>query len=281
MRAGADLPRGLRLRRAVRGAERRAHGRQGRGRHPRRRRASANRSASSPSAIRNILRIVDFLPVFYVVGVISHGGDARAINASAISPPERSSCATGSPASASATRAPPTVPVEAVATWDVSALDQVDLATIHQFLDRRLALPLPVRDYFASELAARVAPKVVGRAVRHASRVPARRRRRRQAGPGVMHSRADADARACTRASCASRAGGMVAIAAVWPVLPVHPPIACPLRARDRHPVPVLRDDARGRRRGARSPRHVARVQPRRDRRVAARGRSRSSGPRG
>jgi hypothetical protein len=54
------------------------------------------------------------------------------------------------------------VPVEAVATWDVSALDQQDLATIHQFLDRRLALTIPVRAYFASELAARVGPKVVG-----------------------------------------------------------------------------------------------------------------------
>ena len=58
--------------------------------------------------------------------------------------------------------APATVPVEAVATWDVAAIDQVDLAGIHQFLDRRLAMPMPVRAYFASELAARVAPKVVG-----------------------------------------------------------------------------------------------------------------------
>ena len=54
------------------------------------------------------------------------------------------------------------MPVDAVATWDVSALDQDDLATIHQFLDRRLALPMPVRAYFANELAARVAPKVAG-----------------------------------------------------------------------------------------------------------------------
>ncbi len=58
--------------------------------------------------------------------------------------------------------APATVPVEAVATWDVSALDQMDLTTIHQFLDRRLALPMPVRAHFALELAARVGPKVAG-----------------------------------------------------------------------------------------------------------------------
>jgi hypothetical protein len=58
--------------------------------------------------------------------------------------------------------APATVPVDAVATWDVSAIDAAEVATIHQFLDRRLALPLPVRAHFAGELAARVAPKVAG-----------------------------------------------------------------------------------------------------------------------
>ena len=45
---------------------------------------------------------------------------------------------------------------------DVSALDATDLATIHQFLDRRLAMPIPVRAYFANQLAARVGPKVPG-----------------------------------------------------------------------------------------------------------------------
>ena len=49
------------------------------------------------SAIRNILRIVDFLPVFYVVGVDRDGRDASATNASATSRRERSSCATASP----------------------------------------------------------------------------------------------------------------------------------------------------------------------------------------
>src|SRR5207248_2872691 len=66
------------------------------------------------------------------------------------------------PGLASALSSPATVPVEAVASWDVSAVDQVDLPTIHQFLDRRLSMPIPVRAYFASELASRVAPKVAG-----------------------------------------------------------------------------------------------------------------------
>lgn len=33
-------------------------------------------------------------------------------------------------------------------------------------------------------------------------------------------------------------AGGMVAIAAVWPILPVHPPFACPLRSVTGIPCP-------------------------------------------
>jgi uncharacterized RDD family membrane protein YckC len=113
------------------------------------------------SAIRNILRIVDFLPVLYVGGVICMVATPRDqrlgdLAAGTIVVRDRF------PGLASALSSPATVPVEAVASWDVSALDQVDLATIHQFLDRRLSMPLPVRAYFASELAARVAPKVAG-----------------------------------------------------------------------------------------------------------------------
>ena len=34
-------------------------------------------------------------------------------------------------------------------------------------------------------------------------------------------------------------AGAMVAVAATWPLLPVHPPIACPLRAATGIPCPL------------------------------------------
>ena len=113
------------------------------------------------SAIRNILRIADFLPLLYVGGVIaivSTRRDQRVgdLFAGTIVVRDRF------PGVAGSVSAPATVPVEAVATWDVSALDQQDLATVHQFLDRRLALPIPVRAYFASELASRVGPKVAG-----------------------------------------------------------------------------------------------------------------------
>lgn len=113
------------------------------------------------SAIRNIMRIVDFLPVFYAVGVtsmVSTQRDQRLGDLAAGTIVVRDRF----PGLATHTSAPATVPVEAVATWDVSAISAGDLSTIHQFLDRRLSLPLPVRAHFANELANRVGPKVAG-----------------------------------------------------------------------------------------------------------------------
>jgi uncharacterized RDD family membrane protein YckC len=113
------------------------------------------------SAIRSILRIADFLPLMYVAGVASMVATTRDqrlgdLAAGTIVVRDRF------PGMGTAPAAPATVPVEAVATWDVSTVDQVDLAGIQQFLARRLALPYPVRSYFASELANRVGPKVAG-----------------------------------------------------------------------------------------------------------------------
>jgi uncharacterized RDD family membrane protein YckC len=113
------------------------------------------------SAIRTILRVVDFLPIFYIAGVITMVATERDqrlgdLAAGTLVVRDRF------PGIATGAGAPPTVPVEAVATWDVSAIDPAELATIHQFLDRRLTLPLPVRNHFAAQLAARVGPKVVG-----------------------------------------------------------------------------------------------------------------------
>jgi uncharacterized RDD family membrane protein YckC len=113
------------------------------------------------SAIRNIMRIVDFLPILYGVGVISIVSTRRDqrlgdLAAGTIVVRDRF------PGVASSTPAPATVPVDAVATWDVSAISPDELTMIHQFLDRRLSLPLPVRAHFANELATRIAPKVAG-----------------------------------------------------------------------------------------------------------------------
>ena len=67
----ADLPDRVRVRHRLRDAEQRAHDRQAGRRHPGRRRGRASPSGFLASAVRNIARIVDFLPVFYLVGTIS------------------------------------------------------------------------------------------------------------------------------------------------------------------------------------------------------------------
>jgi uncharacterized RDD family membrane protein YckC len=113
------------------------------------------------SATRNIFRIIDFLPAFYAIGVtsmVSTKRDQRLgdLAASTIVIRDRF------PGLTSHMPAPATVPVDAVATWDVSAIGSGDLATIHQFLDRRLSLPLAVRAHFANEIANRIGPKVAG-----------------------------------------------------------------------------------------------------------------------
>ena len=113
------------------------------------------------SAIRNIMRIVDFLPAFYAVGVtsmVSTKRDQRLGDLAAGTIVVRDRF----PGLASHQAAPATVPVGAVATWDVSAITPGELATVHQFLDRRLSLPLPVRAHFANELANRIGPRVAG-----------------------------------------------------------------------------------------------------------------------
>jgi uncharacterized RDD family membrane protein YckC len=112
------------------------------------------------SATRNIMRIVDFLPVFYatgVVSIVSTRRDQRLGDLAAGTVVVRDKFP-GMPV-----YTPPiTVAPAAVATWDVSTVDNDDLTTIRQFLDRRLTLEWPVRTYFGTTLAGRYAPRIAG-----------------------------------------------------------------------------------------------------------------------
>lgn len=113
------------------------------------------------AAVRNFLRIVDFLPAFYVVGVTSILATSRNqrlgdLAAGTLVVRERRPAATP-PA--------PYFPVPAAAPyleWDVSAVSADDAATLRQFLERRLSLSPGARAHLATDLAARVRPKVVG-----------------------------------------------------------------------------------------------------------------------
>jgi uncharacterized RDD family membrane protein YckC len=113
-----------------------------------------------PSAIRNIIRIVDFLPVLYLVGSISivatrHDQRLGDLAAGTVVARDRFPGMTAPPA-------PITVTPDLVATWDVSAIRPEEVHAVRQFLDRRLSLRWPARSYFAVDLANRLGPRVVG-----------------------------------------------------------------------------------------------------------------------
>ena len=113
------------------------------------------------AAVRNFLRIVDFLPAFYVVGVISILATRRNqrlgdLAAGTLVVRERRPAMTPAPT----WFAPP--PAAPYLEWDVSAVSPEDVATLRQFLERRLTLSPGARAHLATDLAARVRPKVVG-----------------------------------------------------------------------------------------------------------------------
>jgi uncharacterized RDD family membrane protein YckC len=112
------------------------------------------------SSVRNIARIADFLPVFYLVGTISivatqHDQRLGDLAAGTVVVRDRFPGLSQLPA-------PITVTPAAVATWDVSAIRPDEVQAIRQFLDRRLSLRWPARSYFALDLVNRVGPRVVG-----------------------------------------------------------------------------------------------------------------------
>jgi uncharacterized RDD family membrane protein YckC len=112
------------------------------------------------SAVRNIARLIDFLPALYLIGAISivvTQHDQRVGDLAAGTIVARDRFPGLSHATASITVTP-----DAVATWDVSAIDAGDLRAVRQFLDRRLELSGPARAYFALDLANRLGPKVAG-----------------------------------------------------------------------------------------------------------------------
>jgi uncharacterized RDD family membrane protein YckC len=115
------------------------------------------------SCVRNLLRIVDFLPLFYVVGsiaIVCTREDQRLGDLAAGTHVARERF--GGRSADSEPVAPVTVPLEQVITWDVSAVDGAEVAVLRHFLDRRLALPWPIRGYFAGQLLDRISPKVPG-----------------------------------------------------------------------------------------------------------------------
>jgi uncharacterized RDD family membrane protein YckC len=114
------------------------------------------------SAIRNLLRLVDFLPVFYGVGITSilvtkrnqRLGDLAAGAVVARAPRRRTPAVVGVPE--------PTELPASLSTWDVSAVTVEELATVRSFLERRESLTWAARTELARTMAERLRPRVGG-----------------------------------------------------------------------------------------------------------------------
>lgn len=112
------------------------------------------------SAVRNLVRIVDFLPVFYGVGLVTvvvsaknqRLGDMAAGTVVVREKTELSKKRKG----------PVPSPAPAPSALDVSAVTTDELVTIRRFLDRRWDLQPEPRTRLAQDLADRIAPKVAG-----------------------------------------------------------------------------------------------------------------------
>jgi uncharacterized RDD family membrane protein YckC len=114
------------------------------------------------ASVRNFLRLADFLPAFYVVGVItilvtSRNQRLGDLAAGTFVLRERRLATT--PAG---TYLPSTSADASFLEWDVSGVSAEDLATVRRFLDRRGSLQPAARAHLATDLAARIRPKVVG-----------------------------------------------------------------------------------------------------------------------
>jgi uncharacterized RDD family membrane protein YckC len=113
------------------------------------------------SALRNVLRIVDSLPGFYLVGILAvlftsknqRLGDLAAGTIVVLERKHRPAVPAPRPAAAAEDDA---------GLWDTSAVTAEEVATVRRFLDRRASLTPDARDRLAMEMATRLGPKVVG-----------------------------------------------------------------------------------------------------------------------
>ena len=116
------------------------------------------------SAVRNVLRPVDFLPVAYflaMVLIVATRENQRLGDLAAGTIVVREhGAAREAPGWAAWSR--PTVSADAVVGWDVSRVTPAEVAAVRQFLDRRLTLPPDARAQLAWQLASRVSATVTG-----------------------------------------------------------------------------------------------------------------------
>jgi uncharacterized RDD family membrane protein YckC len=114
-----------------------------------------------PSCVRNVMRLVDILPAFYGIGMLSIFFTARNqrlgdLAAGTLVLRERPEGTVERPAAAEPAIA------HTRDGWDVSAVSDQDVGTVRQFLARRGDLEQRARAELAGELARRLRPLVAG-----------------------------------------------------------------------------------------------------------------------
>lgn len=111
------------------------------------------------SALRNLVRIVDALPGFYLVGILAvlftaNNQRLGDLAAGTVVVRDRKQV-TALPEARTATD-------DHTGLYDVSAISADEVATVRRFLDRRATLTPDARERLAMEMATRLGPKVVG-----------------------------------------------------------------------------------------------------------------------
>jgi uncharacterized RDD family membrane protein YckC len=115
------------------------------------------------SALRNILRLIDILPVLYMVGMLSifvTSRNQRIGDLAAGTHVVRDRHGDRRRGDAPTTFTP--LEPGTAADWDVSGVSSADIATVRAFLERRGTLEPRARSQIAGELAARLRPRVGG-----------------------------------------------------------------------------------------------------------------------
>jgi uncharacterized RDD family membrane protein YckC len=114
------------------------------------------------SAIRNVLRLVDVLPVFYAVGMTVIFGTKRNQRIGDLVAGTYVVRERFGDRGARQPRSAPDVDPGPAAAWDLGAVSAADTAAVRAFLDRRRDLAPDRRAAIAGELARRLRPHVAG-----------------------------------------------------------------------------------------------------------------------
>jgi uncharacterized RDD family membrane protein YckC len=114
------------------------------------------------SAIRNTLRVIDFLPSAYLLGaavILASRKNQRVGDVVAGTLVVRELTPKLQPI---ATPAPYYKPTQSSGSWDTSRITQEEVAAVRQFLSRRDSIEYSARSQIATTLAERLRPKVTG-----------------------------------------------------------------------------------------------------------------------